>query len=96
MLLYFKNTEAYAYDSWNKWFRWNVTFTPKQIEESFKDNVKSVYSPELIKINSQTDYESFMGNPGIFEDMEVIERGEGGNIMILRLYFENGTAFNVR
>ncbi len=100
-LLYFKNTEAYAYDSWNKWFRWNVTFTPKQIEESFKNNVKSVYSPELIKINSQTDYESFMENPGIFEDMEVIERGEGGNIMILRLYFENGTAdvyteYNIR
>lgn len=92
-LLYFKNTNAFAYDSFSKWFRWNVALTSEDIKNIFVENIKQAYDSGLVKIHSgNVSHSDFMSNPKNLTNMEVIKRGEGGNIMILRLTFENGSA----
>ena len=92
-LSYYKNTKAFAYDSWSPWFRWNVTFTKDDIKNAFVNNIKSVYENGMAEIHAgNTPISEFMENPGEFTNMEVLQRGEGGNIMVLRLTFEKGSA----
>ena len=92
-LLYFKNTNAFAYDSFSKWFRWNVSLTSDDIKNIFIQNIKPVYDRGLVKIHSgNISHSDFMTNPKSLTNIEVIKRGEGGNIMILRLTFETGSA----
>ncbi|MCJ7856278.1 SpoIID/LytB domain-containing protein [Lachnospiraceae bacterium NSJ-143] len=101
-LAYFKNTKAFAYDSWSKWFRWNVTMTAEEIRQSFVNNIKPVYEKGMAKLHTgNTAASDFLSSPGNFTGAEVVQRGEGGNIMILRLTFEKGSAdiyteYNIR
>ncbi len=101
-LIYFKNTNAFAYDSWSRWFRWNVLFSKADIEQNFIKNIKTAYNSGLVYINANNiSDDEFMSEPGEFVDIEVLNRGEGGNIMSLRLTFEKGyvdinTEYNIR
>ena len=92
---FIKNKNVKAYDSFSNWFRWNVEMTNEELSASINANLKERYeaSPRLIK-TLQVDG-VFRSRPvesiGKLVNIEVIKRGEGGNIMTMRITGDENT-----
>ena len=105
MAKFIKSNNIKSYDSFSNWFRWYVEMTNEEITATINANLKDRYeaSPRLIK-TMQADgvYRSRpVETIGELVNMEVIMRGEGGNIMTLKITgTENtilvSTEYNIR
>jgi len=105
MAKFIKNNDVKAYDSFSNWFRWYVEMTNEEISASINANLKDRYeaSPRLIKtlqddgVFRSRDVE----NIGELVNIEVVKRGQGGNIMTMKITgTENtilvSTEYNIR
>ncbi|EEG77237.1 SpoIID/LytB domain-containing protein [Dethiobacter alkaliphilus] len=93
---FFTSGDWDSYDKASPWFRWEVEMTREELEDSIKQ-----FLPE--RQRAQSDYvlteengrfvaKEIPADPlGKLEDLRVIQRGEGGNIMELEIAGENGT-----
>jgi len=87
--IFFKETDIQSYDSGFPWFRWNVTMTADELAASINQSLLARFetNPNLIKtLQPNGTYTSTsLRSIGDLLDIEVITRGQGGNIMCLRL-----------
>lgn len=91
----FLSSDEAGYDSWNEWSRWSVTMSQTDLSFAIETNLGKAYaaSPHLVK-TLQEDWE-FKSRPieplGRIRDIKVLKRGEGGNIMGLKIEGEKNT-----
>ena len=92
---FLKNSEDSAYDSWVNWYRWSVKMTGEEISTSINKNIEFAWKkyPLLVKtMQSDGSYKSrSVSNIGKIKSIAVVKRGEGGNIMELKLVGESAT-----
>lgn len=85
-----------GYDSDFVWFRWNVELTKDEITASINKNIGNRYSANPMMIKTLQDDGVFrsreISSIGEFVDMEIVKRGEAGNIMDMKII---GTAATV-
>lgn len=101
---FFKDTTVKSYDDGFSWFRWNVTMTGKEVEAAINANLKTRYnaSPNLITTLTDGIYRSVpVETIGTLRDMEVVQRGEAGNIIKLKIIGTEATVmveaeYNIR
>lgn len=78
-----KNPEDFDSDS--PWYRWKVSMTMEQIENSVNKNIASLYNSKPYLIRTLNKNNIFRSMPvttiGKLKDLHVYKRGEGGNIM---------------
>ncbi|MCL2566123.1 MAG: SpoIID/LytB domain-containing protein [Defluviitaleaceae bacterium] len=105
MFAFIRNQNVQSYDSWSNFFRWNVEMTNEEISASINANLRARYNaaPRLIKTLQPDGV--FRARPvdtiGSLVNLEVVQRGQAGNIMVMRITgTENtilvSTEFNVR
>ncbi len=87
---FLKDTNVKSYDSGFPWFRWNVEMTSEEIAVSINSNIKSRYAAnKKLILTFDPDKNVYKSLPidsiGDLVDMEVIERGQGGNILKLKI-----------
>ncbi len=86
---FFKEQNINAYDSSFPWFRWNTEMTSAEIAASINANLEERYNsnPSLIKTLQEGNV--FRSTPissiGELKTLEVTKRGEGGNIMEMKV-----------
>ena len=94
---FFTDPSIRGYDEVSPWFRWHFNLTGTELTEVINKNLPELYrvQPDFI-VTKQRDGE-FISQPiqsiGVVRDLKVIERGIGGNIMILEIV---GTQATVR
>ncbi len=80
---FLKNKSIKTYDSTFPWYRWNVTLTKNQLEQSIEKNLKARYevNPNLILTLSDNNYVSQpIEKIGVVKDIEVANRTKSGLI----------------
>ncbi|MBC7122083.1 MAG: SpoIID/LytB domain-containing protein [Pseudothermotoga sp.] len=86
------------YDRESPWFRWKVTMTREELENSIsKGLVAREKADQVLKIDAVRTVE---GKPidvndpnfsiGELKDLQIVRRGQGGVVMTLRILAENG------
>lgn len=102
---FFKASDIACYDSGFAWFRWNVSMGAADIAASINNNLNSRYAANqaLIKtLQADGSYRSrSIESIGDIVDLEVVKRGEGGNIMVMKITGTSAailvqTEYNVR
>lgn len=102
---FFTDWKVNSYDSSFGWFRWNVEMTAKEVKASLDKNLKERYSqaPNFIKtLQPDGVYRSRpISTVGEIKNIEVLERGEGGNIIKLKIIGSEAiviiyTEYNIR
>jgi stage II sporulation protein D len=93
---FFDRSDLNAYDSVSPFFRWEITMTREELEASIEANLEDRFhaQPEFILTKQGSQYVSkeIPAEPlGSLENIRVIQRGEGGNIMELEIAGEKGT-----
>ncbi|ONI40223.1 hypothetical protein AN639_12465 [Candidatus Epulonipiscium fishelsonii] len=87
--------ELEAFDEHAPWFRWNVTFDDKDLNQIINNNIERLstqYSNILKVLGPNNKWETrVIDTLGEIKDIEVKERGEGGNIMSLLIVGEEET-----
>ena len=84
-----------AFDEESPWFRWQVTLSEKELENLIVPALNKLSSPYegLItyesKLGVKTD--SLVEDLGKIMSLEAKKRGQGGNLMTLGIYAENGS-----
>jgi len=105
MVEFIRNRNVRSYDSWSNFFRWYVEMTNAEITATINANLRARYDagPRLIK-TLQPDGE-FRARPidtiGKLVNLEVVERGQAGNIMDMKITGTENTIlvrteFNIR
>ena len=103
--VFFNNTNVDAYCNISSWFRWNVTMTAEQVAASINANLENRFNANRFLIKTLQDDGFFRPKPvstiGELVDIEVISRGEGGNITVLQIVGTQNTIrilteFNIR
>jgi stage II sporulation protein D len=81
---FYKDTTVKGFDSHISWFRWNAHMTAEQIAASVNAgmNTRRQTVPSMILTDSDTI--------GELVDLQVIQRGEAGNIMEMRIIGTQG------
>lgn len=85
---FFKKNNFNAPDSENPWFRWTVTMTAEEISTSINNNITERYNatPHLIQTKIDDNYISQpISSIGLIKDINVIQRGMGGNILAIEI-----------
>jgi stage II sporulation protein D len=92
---FYKDMSIEAYDSHISWFRWNVHMTAEELTAAINANlpVRRSAAPALVRAAGD--------GIGRLVDIEILSRGEAGNIMEMRIIGTEGdvhvlTEFNVR
>jgi len=101
---FFMDTTVESFDSEFSWFRWNVTYTAAELAASINANLITRYNanPNMITTLVGDVFRSVPTETiGELLDIEVIERGEGGNIKRLLITGTEATIivateFNIR
>lgn len=102
---FLKTTNIDGYDKDFGWFRWNVSMSLEELSASINANLKSRYTanPKLIKTLDENNI--FRSRPiesiGQLEKIDILKRGQGGNIMEMVLVGSKSTVkilteYNVR
>jgi len=102
---FYTATDIDSFDSHAAWFRWNVEMTAAQLSTAINASLQARYNanPRLIKTLQPNN--SFLSRPvstiGTLVDIEVLERGEAGNVLVLKLVGSEATVtvateFNIR
>ncbi len=85
---FFKATNIQGFDSTFAWFRWKTEMTAAEIGASINKHIGS-------RFNTNPPYIKTLGADGVFRstpidtigdllDLQVVKRGEGGNIMVMQ------------
>jgi len=86
---FFRATDIDSYDNISPWFRWEVQMTAEQVAATINANLEARYraNPFLIRtLQSDGMFRSREVNTiGDLVNIEVLTRGEGGNIMEMRI-----------
>ena len=93
---FFKDWDLKSYDSNSPYFRWKVTFTKQELQNTIEKNLPIVYEDESNYILTLADGkyisekipDNCLGN---LKDLKVTRRGGGGNIMELVIEGSKGT-----
>ena len=102
---FFQDLNVRSLDMNHPWFRWNVELTAQEIAASINANLLARYNANPALIRTLQPDGSFASVPidtiGELRDLEVTQRGEGGNIMEMRIEGSLATIlvqteFNVR
>ena len=102
---FFTNWEIDSYDNNSPWFRWRVTLSNDVISQNINSNILNRFnaSPNLVRTKNEDGV--FVSKPissiGSLTNIEVIRRGEGGNVMELLIQGTENivkllTEFNIR
>jgi len=102
---FFQDMGVRALDMHHPWFRWNTELTAQEIAASVNANLAARYNANPALIRTLRPDGSFASAPiesiGDLVNLEVTQRGEGGNIMEMRLEGSRATIlvqteFNIR
>ena len=93
---FFDRSDIDSYDAVSPYYRWEVTMTREELEASIDANLAERYlaQPEFVLTKQGSQYISKEIPPdplGRLENIRVIQRGEGGNIMELEIVGEKGS-----
>jgi len=86
-----------AYDQASPYFRWEVDMAAEELEESINRNLLERYREQPQFVLTKVGEKEFRSEPlghrplGRLLDIRVVERGEGGNLMILEVEGTGGT-----
>ncbi len=80
---FFKSSDIECVEKGSQWYRWNYSITGEEI----KNNIIKALSEGLIK---RPYYETEGNVDGNLKSVDVIKRGKGGNITILKITMDNG------
>ena len=105
MVEFIRNPNVQSYDSWSNFFRWYTEMTNEELTASINASLSTRHNaaPRLIK-TLQPDGE-FRARPidtiGTLVNLEVIQRGQAGNIMVMKITGTQNTIlvqteFNIR
>ncbi|OOB77378.1 MAG: hypothetical protein BEN19_01945 [Epulopiscium sp. Nuni2H_MBin003] len=78
--------EIDAFDSDAPWFRWEVTYNGDELSNIINNCIQtltSIYPDTVRRLNVNKWESGVVDSIGTVQDIEVVERGEGGNIMSL-------------
>lgn len=104
---FYKDLSLLSYDSESLYFRWKVSLSNTQLQNTINKNIKLRYDADPEFILTQTPDGSFKSLPiptdgiGEFKNMYAAKRGAGGNLTELVIEGTNGTfkilkEFNIR
>lgn len=92
---FYKNMNIDSYDSEFSWFRWYVTMTADEIANSINSSLKQRYNENKFAIKTLVDDNVYRSRDistiGKLKDIQVLKRGEGGNIMELLIVGTDAT-----
>ena len=92
---FFKETEIDSIEKTFPFFRWQVSFTWEQLRALVEKNLLNLYqsNPYLVKtLDSDGAYRSKpLEKVGVLQDISVVRRGAGGNVMELCVKTDTGT-----
>jgi len=102
---FFRNKEIPAFEREFPWFRWEVTMTADELSERINENLlhRQQANPDMIHLINE--YGEATHEPaetiGILQNIEVVRRGQGGNLMEVIFRGTEGdvrvkTEFNIR
>ena len=95
MSKFLESSSTGGYDTWSEWSRWSVSMNQEELKNTMEKNIGTAYSasPNLVKTLQADD--SFKSRDivtlGRIKNIQVLRRGEGGNIMGLKVEGENST-----
>ncbi|MET3696554.1 stage II sporulation protein D [Bacillus oleivorans] len=97
ILNFYKTLSHTGYDGNSPWFRWKVSLTKEELENTINANIigRQAADPNIVLTQNETG--EFVSQPipaegiGEFVDMYVAKRGDGGNIMELVIEGTTGT-----
>ena len=98
-LEFYKNQEIEGFDSISPYYRWRIELTREELENTISLNLPKRERADTIL---KSDFiQTVAGTPlkeddkefsiGTLEDLKVVKRGEGGNMMILDIVGSEGT-----
>lgn len=102
---FFKNMNIDCYDSSFSWFRWNVTMTMAELSASINANIKDRFNANKSAIKTLISPNIYRSRDietiGDLKDIQIVKRGEGGNIMEMILIGSEATVkvyteYNIR
>lgn len=102
---FFKNTNLDAIEKNVDWFRWNFTLKIDELSTSINNNIATRYKARPDTILTKQSDGTFKSTPvdsvGLVKDLQVIKRGDGGNVIILDIIGSDKTVrvyteYNVR
>ncbi|WP_243356439.1 SpoIID/LytB domain-containing protein [Bacillus litorisediminis] len=97
ILDFYKTLSHTGYDGNSPWFRWKVSLSKEELENTINANIISRQKADPNFVLTQNETGEFVSQPipaegiGEFVDMYVAKRGDGGNIMELVIEGTTGT-----
>ncbi|RFB17161.1 SpoIID/LytB domain-containing protein [Bacillus sp. HNG] len=97
ILEFYKTLSHTGYDGNSPWFRWKVSLSKEELENTINANLASRQAADSKFVLTQNEAGEFVSQPipaegiGEFVDMYVAKRGDGGNIMELVIEGTTGT-----
>ena len=93
LLAYFKEVPSAGYDIISPYYRWWINMTRTELENTINKNLplRRKADPKFIQVVAGLDPLAAGFTIGTLLDMRVIQRGEGGNMMVLEVQGTNGT-----
>lgn len=97
ILDFYKTLSYRGYDDTSAYFRWKVSFSKQELANTINSNIKGRYAADPNFILTQNEAGEFVSQPipangiGEFNNMYVVKRGDGGNIMELVIEGTTGT-----
>lgn len=91
-LKFYKDINIKAIDSSSSYYRWFAEFTKKELENSIKNSVKTIYDKrkDFISLYLENKKVSYLPSFTDLVDIKVNKRGQGGNIIEICYIFKNG------
>ncbi|MDR4890340.1 SpoIID/LytB domain-containing protein [Fredinandcohnia sp. QZ13] len=97
ILEFYKTLSHTGYDGNSPWFRWKVSLSKEELENTINANIISRQAADPKFVLTQNEVGDFVSQPipaegiGEFVNMYVAKRGDGGNIMELVIEGTTGT-----
>ncbi|WP_176560113.1 SpoIID/LytB domain-containing protein [Brevibacillus dissolubilis] len=94
---FYKNVSYTGYDSDSFYFRWKVTFSKQELENSINTNIAGRYTADPKFVLTLDSNGQFVSKPipaagiGTLKNLYVSKRGQGGNMMELVIESSTGT-----
>lgn len=92
---FINNKDLPGYDRFSPFFRWETVFSLEQLEAALQANLIKVYNdqPDFVLTRTGNTYKSLdiPEDIGRLQNIEVLKRGAGGNIMELEITTTHGT-----
>ena len=84
-----------GYDTWSEWNRWSVSMNAEELQKTIEENIGTAYAFNSNLVKTLQADGTFKSRdiilPGRIKNIQVLKRGEGGNIIELKVEGENST-----